>query len=113
MEGGRIASTVLAQTTSSIAGVLVNVGDGVGLFEGSGDVLVDGVTLEGNERSQVLVDQGTAGVTVQGSTVTAQSGQLGVVVQNTTATVQAPMVTFPMAGQELPVSAPTLRVPTK
>lgn len=112
VEGGKVSTTALGQTMGG-PGVTVTVGDGIGLFEGSGDVQVDAVALDGNARSQVLVDQGAAGVTVQGSTVSIGSGQFGVVVQRTTEPVQAPMITTPMAGQELSISAPTLSLPTR
>jgi len=111
IDGGRMSGTLLGQAMSA-AGTLVNVGDGLGLFEGTGDVLVDGATLENNTRSQVLVDSGALGLSVQNSTVNAGTAQ-GVVVQRTTQAVTAPMIFVPPAGQELPFSAPTLALPTR
>ncbi len=112
VQGGRVADTVLGQASTG-AGMVISVGDGIGLFGNSGDVQVDTVTLSGNARSQVLVDEGASGLVVQGSTVTAGAGQFGVVVQHTIEMVQAPMITTPPQGQELPFSAPTLALPTR
>lgn len=111
VDGGRMSGTLLGQAMSA-AGTLVSVGDGLGLFAGSGDVLVDGATLENNARSQVLIDDGALGLRVQNSTVNAGTAQ-GVVVQRTTQVVTAPMIFVPPAGQELPFSAPTLALPTR
>ncbi len=111
IDGGRLSATLLGQAMSG-AGALVSVGDGLGLFEGSGDVLVDGVALESNARSQVLIDSGALGLRVQNSTVNAGAAQ-GIVVQRTSEAVSAPMIFVPPAGQELPFSAPTLALPTR
>ena len=113
IKGGRIASTALGKGTTAMPGVLVDVGDGVGLFDTSGDVRVENVTIDANQRSQVLIDQGSTGLTVAGATVTAQAGQLGIVVQRTSEVVQAPMITNPMPGSELSISAPTLALPAR
>lgn len=111
IDGGRVSATALGQAMSG-AGTLVSVGDGLGLFEGSAQVHVDGATLENNARSQVLIDNGGMGLAVQNTTVTAGSAQ-GIVVQRTTPMVVAPTITIPPAGQELPFSAPTLALPTR
>ncbi len=109
--GGRIASTVMGKT-SAAPGVLVDVGDGVGLFEGCGDVQVEDAVLESNQRSQVLIDLGATGLAFERGAITAQSGQLGVIVQHTAAAVQAPAIVVPAPGSELPFSAPRLAVPS-
>ncbi|MBL9037675.1 MAG: hypothetical protein JNG84_04075 [Archangium sp.] len=113
VNGGRVAATRVGLAATATPGVFADVGDGLGLFDTTGDVLVDGLALDNNERSQVLVDQGAAGVTVQNATLTSQGAQLGVVVQRTSASVQAPDIVRPMTGQELPISAPALAVPTR
>jgi hypothetical protein len=55
-----------------------------------GAVQVDGVTLENNQQSQVLIDSGATGLAVTGGTVAPKAGQLGIVVQRTTPMVSAP-----------------------
>ena len=112
IQGGSVGSTAIGQALNA-AGSLIPVGDGIGLFASSGDVQLDTVTINANERSQVLVDEGSTGVVVQGSTITQGGGQFGVVVQRTLSVVQAPMITTPPMGQELPISAPTLALPSR
>lgn len=112
ISGGRIAGT---QTGSAVSGPgqLVMVGDGLGLFEGTGDVQVDGAVLEANQRAQAVVDQAVAGVTVASSVMVTPGAGLGLVVQRTTATVQAPNQTVLTGANELTVSSPSLGVPTR
>ncbi len=112
IRGGRIASTAVEQVKTGL-GETASVGDGIGLFEGTGAVLVDGVVLELNERSQALVDQAGAGIVVQGGAVTASPGQMGVVVQRSTEAVQASGITTPAPGSELAFSAPVLTLPAR
>lgn len=113
IEGGSVSRTVMGQTASDTPGVFVKMGDGIGLFEDTGQVQVDAVLLEANQRSQVLIDKGGLGLKVADSTVTSETGQLGVVVQRTTALVVAPQIVVPAAGEELPLSAPALAVPNR
>ncbi len=113
VQGGTVSKTVIAKAASSMPGVLVDVGDGIGLFEASGDVKIDAVTFDSNERSQALIDNGSTGLSFTMPTLKQQSGQLGVVVQHTMDTVVAPMIFTPMQGQELSVSSPTLGLPTR
>jgi hypothetical protein len=113
VRGGRIAATKLGKVASSNAGTLVDVGDGIGLFELTANVQVEDVVIDANQRAQVLVDKGSTGLTVARGMITAHAGQMGVVVQNTTAMVQAPMITVPAMGNELPISAPNLALPTR
>ncbi len=111
--GGRIAATVTGSTRGQLAGQVVMVGDGLGVFEGTGELRVEGASLEANQRSQVLVDSAMAGVVIASTVkVTAGSG-LGVVVQRTSQTVDAMNVTRPAAGQELSIAAPTFGLPTR
>jgi hypothetical protein len=111
--GGTVSATKLAPAQTSVPGVTVMVGDGVGLFENTAQVTVSGTTLEGNERAQALIDLGGAGLSFTGVTVTPQGAQQPIVVQHTTQMVNATSVVMPMAGMELPISAPTLAVPTR
>ncbi|MBK7864937.1 MAG: right-handed parallel beta-helix repeat-containing protein [Archangiaceae bacterium] len=112
VQGGRIADTQLAPALTATPGVTAMVGDGVGVFEGTGELSMRSVTVESNARAQLLVDTGAAGVSFQLGTITQGSGAAGVVVQRTTATVDAPNITTPAAGNELPVSSLNIAVPT-
>lgn len=111
--GGRIAGTQSGATTGPTPGQLVMVGDGLGAFENTGALRVEGASLEANQRSQALVDSAGAGIVLASSvTVNAGAGQ-GVVVQRSAQPVDAMNVTRPAAGMELSVSSPTLGVPTR
>ena len=71
-------------------GTVEDIGDGVGMFDATGDAKLDGVSIENNERSQGVIDQGAAGIIIIGGKVEALGDQLKLVVQNTTEMVQAP-----------------------
>jgi hypothetical protein len=101
--GGTIRGTI-AKTVVTDLNETVMVGDGLGLFAGSARVKVEGVTFEGNERSQALIDQGGEGITIKGGSVTAAQG-LKVVVQNTTTTVDVPADYLSAPNETLAVSA--------
>jgi hypothetical protein len=111
--GGRIASTITGPASTPMPGVFVMVGDGLGLFENTGEVRAESVTLEANERSQALIDTAATGVVLAPSITVTPGAAMGVVLQRTTVMVDAPMPTVPQPGQELPVSAPTLALPTR
>lgn len=111
--GGRIAGTTIGSTSGELPGAVVMVGDGVGLFGGTGELRVDGASVEANQRAQVLVDSAGTGVVIGPTVNIATTGNLGIVVQRTTNLVDAMNVTRPAAGMELSVSAPTLGVPTR
>ena len=106
--GGKISGTQKKPIVTDI-GSTEEVGDGFGLFAGTGDVKLDGVTLENNQRSQGLVDQGEAGIIIIGGKVTATGDQHKVVVQNTTATVDVPAADL-STEVTLPVSAPEVAI---
>jgi hypothetical protein len=111
--GGRIAGTVTGATSGEVPGEVVMVGDGLGVFSGTGALRLEGASLEANTRAQALIDSAGAGVVFAPSvSVTAGSAQ-GLVVQRTTEVVDAMNVTRPAAGMEFAVSAPTLSVPTR
>ncbi|MDF1565434.1 MAG: hypothetical protein P1V51_20525 [Deltaproteobacteria bacterium] len=62
-----------------------NVGDGVGLFGGSGEVsLRDGLEVSGNARAGLLVDEGGTSIVVGTAIVEPGTGGFGVVIQRTT-----------------------------
>jgi hypothetical protein len=111
--GGRIASTITGPASTPQPGVFVMVGDGLGLFENTGEVRAESVVLEANERSQALIDTAAAGVVLASSLTVTPGAAMGIVLQRTSVTVNAPMPTVPQPGQELPVSAPTLGLPTR
>lgn len=112
VRGGRIAGTLRGSTSGTLPGEVVSVGDGLGLFEQTGAVTVEGSSLEANQRSQALIDRVGAGVTLSSSVVVAAGSAMGVVVQRTMQVVQVDNPTRPAAGSELSVSAPTLGVPS-
>ncbi len=102
ISGGRIAAT----------GPVQDAADGVGLFEGTGQVLVDGVALNQNQRSQVLVDNGAEGIVISNCDVQAAGSQQGVVVQGTNAAVQSSSgQTNPRGLDALPVQAGQVPLP--
>jgi len=102
--GGKISNTQKKPVVTSLGGT-AEVGDGVGLFDNTGDVKLDGVTLEANQRSQALIDQGAKGIIIIGGKITATGDQLKVVVQNTTEDVEVPMGALSEGGPMLAVSA--------
>jgi hypothetical protein len=86
LRDAEIAVTTLAPYTVGESG-LFDAGDGVHLVRPAGSVLMEGLSLEGNERVGVLVDLGDEemeGVTFDGVTVNGSDDQLGVIVQNGT-----------------------------
>ena len=107
--GGKIANTQKKPIVTSL-GSTAEVGDGVGLFDGTGDVKLDGVTLEGNQRSQALVDQAAKGIIIIGGTIAATGDQLKVVVQNSMETVDVAEDALSMASTPLEVSSPEVPV---
>ncbi len=105
--GGTISNTLKASIPVTL-GTLEDVGDGVGLFSGTGAARIENVTLTGNFRSQVLVDQGLAGIHVANAPTA--GGKYQIVVQKTLATVDAPASQLSAPGVELGVSAPAIPV---
>lgn len=106
--GGRIADTQLAPLTTNL-GQTEDVGDGLGLFEGSGDVKLDQVELSGNARAAGLIDKGERGIIFVGGKV--ESTGLKVVVQNTTQAVQVDDAQKSVTPKALGFSAPKFGVP--
>lgn len=106
--GGKVSNTQKKPVALDI-GTTVDIGDGVGLFQNTGDVKLDGVTLENNQRAQGLVDLAAAGIIIIGGKVTAGAGQHKLVIQNSTETVDAPAADV-TPNVTLDVSAPELMV---
>jgi hypothetical protein len=106
----RITRTVKVSVPSTTSGKLEPVGDGIGLFEGTGATRLERTSLEDNQRSQVLIDTGSKGIIVV-DTGSMTGGDYKVVVQRTLEQVSVPaaFVSAVPAG-ELPVSSPILAV---
>jgi hypothetical protein len=100
-----LAPAVLEDTT------LADVGDGLGVFAGSGAVRVEGATLANNARAQLLIDHGGEGIEILSATITAGAEQEGAGRQNTTATVSDPQGLVSQIPIPLKVSAPEIPVP--
>jgi hypothetical protein len=102
---GRVADTrrvpvVFGPDTEELA-------DGVGLFGGTGQVELDDLDLENNDRAQLLVDQGGVGIIFVMGRVVANEGQYKVVIQNTGEDVEVdPSLVSTLSGP-LPVSTET------
>jgi hypothetical protein len=108
--GGRVADTVSAPVVTDLA-TTEQVGDGVGLFGGTGDVRLENLTLEANARAAGIIDAGNAGIIVVGGKVTAGPSGLKFVVQDTSATVEVPAGSRSDAPARLGISAPRLALP--
>lgn len=78
-----------------------DVGDGVGLFQGTRDVVLDTVTLRNNARAQLLVDQ--CGDAVRVTSPTLAGGLFRAVVQRTGASVDVPPQVVDVPGRVLTV----------
>jgi hypothetical protein len=102
-----VMGTLKVDVPVGLAG-LEGVGDGVGLFEGSGATSATSLKLLGNHRSQLIVDTGGDGISVADSMVEGVGTQYRIVVQKTTAAVTVPTEQLSNPGRELAVSAQPL-----
>ncbi len=102
--GGKINDTAAAPILTSL-GTTEMIGDGIGLFGGSGDVRVENVTLARNARTAGLIDTGSGVIIFVGGKV--ETSSLKIVVQNTTSMVQIDPSLVSMSTP-LGVSAPQL-----
>jgi hypothetical protein len=107
--GGRIADTQLAPQVTNL-GQTEDVGDGVGLFEGTGDIKLDQVELSRNARTAGLIDKGERGIIFVGGKVESSGTGLKIVVQNTSPSVQLDEAQKSVAAKALGVSAPKIGV---
>jgi hypothetical protein len=105
--GGKISGTLAKPIVVDLN--TVDVGDGLGLFEDSGDVSLDNVVLENNARSQALVDQAGANIVIAGP-VQPTGSQLKVVVQNSTETVQVDAANVSTPAEPLAIGAGALTI---
>ncbi|MEO6574211.1 MAG: right-handed parallel beta-helix repeat-containing protein [Polyangiaceae bacterium] len=102
--GGKITDTAAAPILTSL-GTTEMIGDGIGLFGGSGDVRVENVTLARNARTAGLIDTGSGVIIFVGGKV--ETTSLKIVVQNTTSVVTIDPSLVSMSSA-LGVSAPQL-----
>ncbi|MBL8952388.1 MAG: right-handed parallel beta-helix repeat-containing protein [Myxococcaceae bacterium] len=93
-----ISATQLVEVPVGV-GAKENVGDGVGLFEGARDIVLDLVRTTGNGRAQILADGSGAGVRVNPSEVS--GGQFRVVVQRGATALEVPPALIDTPGREL------------
>jgi hypothetical protein len=103
--GGKINGTVAAPVATDL-GQIDQVGDGIGLFSGSGDVRIENVALTANARASGLIDSGTGVIIFVGGKIEAGASALKLVIQNTTG-VDVPAENVSMSPP-LSVSAPRL-----
>ena len=109
---GRIADTVAAPAVTDLS-TTVPVGDGFGVFSGSGDFKIDGTTVETNARAAGIVDNGDRGIIIVSGIVGASASGLKIVVQNNKgADVQIADGDRSMPAAPLAVSAPKLSLPS-
>lgn len=78
-----------------------HIGDGLTVGAGSGDVRLDGLTLEGNARCQALIDHADGGVTMVRSRVSTGDGGLYLVVVQASPSADVPSELISDAGVEL------------
>ncbi len=108
--GGRVADTKAAPVVTNLA-TTEDVGDGFGVFTGSGDFKVDGTTVEANARAAGIIDGSDRGIIVVGGKVSAGASGLKVVIQNTTAKVDVADDLKSVPTKALGVSATKIKVP--
>ncbi len=109
--GGKVAETVAVPVQTSLM-KNEQVGDGVGFFD-SGDIKMDGTTVESNARAAGVLDNALSSIIIVGGKVGVGASGLKFVVQNTTGSsvqVSSGDVSVPEAA--LGVSKPTLSLPS-
>jgi hypothetical protein len=109
---GRIADTVAAPLVTNLEST-EQIGDGLGVFTGSGDVKIEGLTFEQNARAAGLFDASDRGIIIVSGKVGAGPSGLKFVVQNTKSggDVQIPEADRSVVSKPLGVSAPKLALP--
>lgn len=98
LTGVEISGTQLVEVPTGIS-QKENVGDGVGLFTGARDVVLDMVRASSNGRAQILADACGPGIRVTAPEVF--GGQFRIVVQRGAATVDAPAALVDDPGRVL------------
>jgi parallel beta helix pectate lyase-like protein len=106
--GGRVANTQTAPVLTNL-GTTDQVGDGVGLFGGSGQVEIQNVEVSNNQRAAGLIDGAAGAIIFVGGKVEPGPSGLGIVVQNSAnQDVQVPAGDLTAGSAVLGVSAPTV-----
>lgn len=113
--GGSVGHTVAAPVVTTLAKT-EPVGDGIGIFGGSGDVKIENATLEGNARAAGIIDNPATdrGIIIVGGKVGAGPSGLKLVVQNSTSAMvqiadtdrSAPAEPLGISAQKIPIPAP-------
>ncbi len=110
--GGKIENTIESPVATDL-GTQEQIGDGFGIFGGSGDVKLDTVDVSANARAAGLLDTTTGVIIFVGGTVAPGASNLKIVVQNTTpanaALQQLPPDSTSTTASPLYVSAPQIQ----
>ncbi len=108
--GGRVADTAAAPLVTNL-GQTEDVGDGIGLFGGTGDARFETVELASNARAAGIVDNGARGIIFVGGRIAAGVSGLKIVVQNTTVPVGTDTSSTTTASKVLGISSAALSTP--
>lgn len=109
--GGKVAETVAVPVQTSLM-KNEQVGDGVGFFD-SGDIKMDGTTVESNARAAGVLDNALSSIIIVGGKVGVGASGLKFVVQNTTGSaVQVNPGDLSVPAAALGVSKPTIALPS-
>ncbi len=109
--GGSVKETVSAPAPTANA-TLEQVGDGLGILGGSTDFKIERTNFERNDRAAGVVDGTEVGIIIVGGKVEPGPSGLKFVVQNSKGDIQIPEADRSTPPQPLPISAPTLKVPS-
>jgi hypothetical protein len=108
---GRIADTVAAPLVTNLEST-EQIGDGLGLFAGSGDLKIDGSLFETNARAAGVIDGSDRGIIIVSGKVGAGDSGLKFVIQNSKTTeIQIADGDRSVPPKALGISAPTLALP--
>jgi hypothetical protein len=108
---GRIADTVAAPLVTNLEST-EQIGDGLGLFAGSGDLKIDGSLFETNARAAGIIDGSDRGIIIVSGKVGAGDSGLKFVIQNSkTKEIQIDEGDRSVPPKTLGISAPTLSLP--
>ncbi|MEO7547110.1 MAG: right-handed parallel beta-helix repeat-containing protein [Ramlibacter sp.] len=109
--GGKVVETVAVPVQTSLM-KNEQVGDGVGFFD-SGDIKMDGTTVESNARAAGVLDNALSSIIIVGGKVGVGASGLKFVVQNTTGSaVQVNSGDVSVPDSALGVSKPTIALPS-
>lgn len=103
----QLVDTVLTRISINVVET-AEIGDGLGLFAQSGEVVVERSVLTGNGRAQAVVDQGGANLNFGANQI---DGALKLVVQATASPVVAPAGDLSTPAMPLPIAASPITLP--